>query len=271
MRCRVKSWREKVFGCYLCLAENQVVFMAAEDELYSFEGARSTFPAEQDDIGNEDETSNSGSDLETGESEGSQSAKELHHIRRDRGQKRRPAVSESESDDPFSNLLTFSKPRKFSKLPKRYKSTLSASSKSSTVPSTPKTATPKNSMATTPKIVPRSAPPKRSLPSTSATGTHKSATPSRSTSTKDAHSSVSAKETTSTTAEKDKGKEFESLSIAVLQEISSKLNSVAERVVRMETKLEAMEKRSTPSSSSDARTPKQKRVIPHTLRVSMLK
>ena len=244
--------------------------MAAEDELYSFEGARLTFPSEQDDIANEHETSNSESDLETGGSEGSQSAKELYHIRRDRGQKRRPTVSESESDDPFSNL-NFSKPRKFSKLPKRYKSTLTASSKSSTVPSTPKTATPKNSMASTPKIVPRSAPPKRSLPSTSATVTHKSATPSRSTSTKDARSSASAKETTSTTADKDKGKEFQSLSIAVFQEISSKLNSVAERVVHMETKLEAMEKRSTPSSSSDARTPKQKRVIPHTLRVSVLK
>ena len=147
----IKLWHEKVFGCCLCLAENQVVFMAAEDELYSFEGARSTFPAEQD-IANEDETSDSGSDLETDESEGSQSAKELHHIRRDRGQKRRPAVSESESDDPFSNLLTFSKPRKFSKLPKRHKSTLSASSKSSTVPSTPKTATPKNSMQLHPRL-----------------------------------------------------------------------------------------------------------------------
>ena len=151
---------KKCLAAACCLAENQVVFMAAEDELYSFEGARSTFPAEQDDIANEDETSDSGSDLETGESEGSQSAKELHHIRCDRGQKRRPAVSESESDDPFSNLLTFSKPRKF---PKRHKSTLLASSKSSTVPSTPKTATPKNSMATTPKIVPRSTPPKQHL------------------------------------------------------------------------------------------------------------
>lgn len=70
--------------------------------------------------------------------------------------------------------------------------------------------------------------------------------------------------TISTTADKDKEKNVESLSFAVLQEISSKLNSVAERV---ESKLEAMEKRCTPSSSSDARTPKQKRVIPHTLRV----
>lgn len=248
--------------------------MAEENQLFSFEGARlrfgESFPSEETEQESDANggASNSESDLESegmvpGEGDG-QTAKELHHIRCGRGQKRRPSVSDSDSDDPFSILV--SQTRKFSKQPKRYKSTLTPSSKSSTVPSTPKTATPKNSMANTPKIVPRSAPPKRSLPST--TVTHKSATPSRSTSTKDACSSVSAKETT---GDKDKGKEFESLSIAVLQEISSKLNSVAERVVRMETKLEAMEKRSTPSSSSDARTPKHKRVIPHTLRVSVFK
>ena len=86
------------------------------------------------------------------ESEDSQIAKELHHIRLDRGQKRRPAASESDSDDPFSNLI--SQTKKFSKKTKRYKSTLTPSSKSSTVPSTPKTSTPKNSMANTPNIVP---------------------------------------------------------------------------------------------------------------------
>lgn len=116
----------------------------AEDELYSFEGAElkfvedfssKEFDSEQDVIGNEGETSNSESDLE---SEGA--SKEM---RRGQGQKRRPAVSDSESDDPFSNLLRSSN-SKTGNLGKKK----------------PKTATPKNLMVNTSKTVPRSAPPK---------------------------------------------------------------------------------------------------------------
>ena len=81
------------FGCCLCQLRTKnieafgtrVVFIAAEDELYSFEGACLSFPAERD-VTNKDDTSNSGSDLETGESDGSQSAKELYQICCDRGQ-----------------------------------------------------------------------------------------------------------------------------------------------------------------------------------------
>ena len=112
----------------------------------------------------------------------------------------------------------------------------------------------------TPKLVPRNAPPKRNLPSTF------TANSLGSISTKNPCSAVATRDIPpSSSGQKDK-EGVESLSIAVLQEISSKLNSVAERVVRMETQLDALEnRRTTPSSSSDARTPKQKCVIPHTL------
>ena len=232
--------------------------MAGEEELFSFEGAQvkvdgDFYPTDEDLIDNEGEASNSESDLEIAESGGSLTEKEIHQMCGGRKQKRRPAISESESDsDPISKLSSSLKAR--GNQSKRHKSTLTAASKSSSVPSTPKVATPKTWMANTPKNVPRSAPPKRNLPSTLTPKSHGS------TSTKNTTSPISAD------TDKEGG---ESLPIAVLQEISSKLNSVAERVVRMETKLEAMEKRRTPSSSNDARTPKQKRVIPHTLRVSV--
>lgn len=60
---------------------------------------------------------------------------------------------------------------------------------------------------------------------------------------------------------------LESRSFSILKDISSKLNSVAERVVRIESRLEAVEKGSTTSSSSDAKS-KKKHGIPRALRVS---
>ena len=59
----------------------------------------------------------------------------------------------------------------------------------------------------------------------------------------------------------------EDCSLPILKEISSKLNFVAEQMVRIESRLEAVEKKSSTSSSSDARC-RMKRAISRALRVS---
>ena len=113
---------------------------------------------EHDVIGEEykGEASDRESDIESDESRGSPT-EEIHQMCGLRGQKKRPAVSESEeSDEPISKLSSSSKAKRFGNQSKRHKSTVAGGAKSS-VPNTPRVTTPKTSTANTPKLVPRNA------------------------------------------------------------------------------------------------------------------
>ena len=180
------------------------------------------------------------------------------------GHKRRPITSSSDSDSD-SDSEEESTARSMSR---SSKSVLRKVRKRSNTTSNTPVDTPKYSSK-----IPKSAPPKISsksstMPKNTSGQSSQPVTKVPRKGANSAHITPNRPVTTKGKSFADQTKEdYQSLSFTILQEISSKLNSVSEQVIRMESRLDAIEKRSSPSSSSDAKC-KQKRVIPRSLRVS---